>query len=45
MIVDRGQHDIVKPEWIKDSVAKDELIPLAKRCAGHMTFLLQSLLT
>ncbi|EKM49973.1 uncharacterized protein PHACADRAFT_178599 [Phanerochaete carnosa HHB-10118-sp] len=31
MIVDRGTHDIVKPEWIRDSVARDELAPLTKK--------------
>ena len=31
MIMDRGTVDILRPEWIKDSVAKGELMPFKRR--------------
>lgn len=31
LIMDKGTHDIVKPQWIRDSITRGELAPLTKR--------------
>ena len=31
MLMDKGTIDIIRPEWIKDSVAKGQLMPFKRK--------------
>lgn len=36
-IMNKGEYDIIKPEWILDSIAKGELVPMRKKCVPLKT--------
>ena len=37
MIMDKGVYDIIRPRWLFDSVANNELVPLSKKYFFHAT--------
>ncbi|KAH9962641.1 ATP-dependent DNA ligase [Russula dissimulans] len=37
LIMNKGVFDIIRPQWLFDSVAKDELVPLSKKYFFHAT--------
>ncbi|KAJ3559037.1 hypothetical protein NM688_g581 [Phlebia brevispora] len=37
LIMDKDVHSIIRPEWIKDCIAKDALVPLTKKYFFHAT--------
>ncbi|KAI0078668.1 ATP-dependent DNA ligase [Panus rudis PR-1116 ss-1] len=36
-VMNKGIHDIIKPDWITESIAKGELLPLTKKYFFHAT--------
>ena len=30
LIIDKGTVDVLKPEWVQDSIAREELVPFQK---------------
>jgi len=31
LLIDKGNVDIIRPQWIRDSIARGELVPLKKK--------------
>ena len=39
LIINKDNHDVVKPQWVRDCVAKEVLVPLRKKCVhNHCPF-------
>ncbi|OAX43215.1 DNA ligase 4 [Rhizopogon vinicolor AM-OR11-026] len=37
LLIDKGSVDIIRPQWIRDSIARGELVPLKKKYFFHAT--------